>query len=234
MFLNEHQILQKKIDVRITDPRSPLVATPPALSKQSDLQFILPERFTSVEQVPAPKNPRIQIKQIPERSVAVVKFSGIATEARCRKKLRRLYDMLLEENLYNGKSVQLDGPPVPQVEGQEGAQAEKGPPIFDPNQIPWTVAEYHPYLTLPPLRRNEVWIDLLAENPALQELVAQYETPPLPRPPPQQTRRSRRWGKKKIFLPAPLPPPLPPPLPLWLLMMRTRAAVRPMLMPVTG
>lgn len=145
------------------------MATPPSLSEKSDVQFILPARFTSVEQVPVPQNKRILIKQIPQRAVAVIKFTGFATEARCLKKLRRLYDMLLEESLHTATEyVELE---APQVE----ADVQKGPPLFNPDTVPWSVAEYHPYLTLPVMRRNEVWLDLRSDNPALLQLIAQYQ-----------------------------------------------------------
>jgi hypothetical protein len=138
---------------KIISPSSQIVVTPPALADDCDLQYILPSHFTRIDEIPTPQNKDIVIRQIPERAVAVLKFSGINSRERSHRKLLKLRDLLLREGLL--------------------AQQRSDLAPDDPEHtLNWSVAEYHPYVTLPFLRRNEVWVELPREhNPALQRLL---------------------------------------------------------------
>jgi hypothetical protein len=117
------------------------------------LQYILPSHFTSIEEIPKPQNTDVMIRQIPQRAMAVLKFSGFNSRERSHRKLLKLRDMLLREGLL-GEPRRYLNPDDPE------------------HTMDWSVAEYHPYVTLPFLRRNEIWVELPMEhNPALQKLL---------------------------------------------------------------
>jgi len=79
--------------------------------------------------LPTPMDPSVQIRQVPERLVAVRRFPGVATSG----EVKRQSDKLLE-------SLQADGGYAPVAEGE------------------YSVLQYNPPYTIPWRRRNEVAI----------------------------------------------------------------------------
>jgi len=60
--------------------------------------FIMPEKFT-LETLPEPKNPRINLTEIGSGVMAALRFSGYFSENKVRKAKRRLQDWLAREGL---------------------------------------------------------------------------------------------------------------------------------------
>lgn len=121
------------------------------MTEDSVLQFILPANYQQAEDIPKPDNPDIQIVRLPEKVVAVHKFSGTNNPQRSHKKLGKLRAALVQDQLLADVNLQGD------LE----------------HSVTWNVVEYHPYVTLPLFRRNEVWIEpRVQDNAALQQLLA--------------------------------------------------------------
>lgn len=145
---------------KIIGPYSHVAVTPPALTPDSVLQFILPSQYKEKADIPPPDHPDITIRELPERAVAVYRFSGTVDAARCDKKLRKLRAMLLRDGL-------LPGP----AQGDDGS-------LDLEHTLTWDVVEYHPKVTLPAFRRNEVWIELpMQGNPAVLRLLTGRTVP---------------------------------------------------------
>lgn len=92
------------------------------------MAFVLPERFT-LENVPMPVDPRIEIREVPAEDLAVVRFSGIADQQAILAQERKLRAWL----------------------GQAQGHAYEALGGY-------RYAGYDPPFTLPFLRRNEVMI----------------------------------------------------------------------------
>lgn len=205
--------------------------TAPVLTQNNYMQFILPQKYERVDQVPTPTNPSVIIKEAPQRIVAVYKFSGACTREQCTKKLKKLHKMLVADQLlegpaaaslaaqppaggfsassaadtaaaasaqaeFTGKMEQPASEPPAQAEELSATAGAKGPAQEEPAQqkekaekgereedlsgfvadaLSWLVAQYHPPWTLPFLRRNEVWIELDPQIPAVVTLLQQYQ-----------------------------------------------------------
>jgi hypothetical protein len=89
--------------------------------------FVLPSKYT-IETAPKPLNKKVKLSRMPEKRVAVVRFSGLYDERFIGEKTTKLQKWMLANNLT---------------------------PTSKPR---W--AGYNPPWTLPPLRRNEVMIDV--------------------------------------------------------------------------
>lgn len=71
----------------------------PVITWDNALRFILPSRYTSIEQLPEPGDHRLLVKQVPSHVVAVLKFSGTCSEERVQRKLEKLLSMLAEDRI---------------------------------------------------------------------------------------------------------------------------------------
>lgn len=76
-------------------PHSEKVAmtAPVTVQQKNDkwlMHFVMPAQYT-MESLPAPNNPQVKLRQIPPRNVAVITFSGIASEAKIAKKTEELF-----------------------------------------------------------------------------------------------------------------------------------------------
>jgi len=170
----------------------------PVIREKSHIQFVLPAIYTSFEQVPVPTNPRINIRQIPERIVAVHTIYGQCLRSQYLKKLSELYEMLVEDKMLYIETLTTDpyftelthrkGPHEPllsssaaipatatrtvravAIRDAAGEPAPLGENVQD--SVSWSVAQYHPRQTCRCLRRNEVWIDLNQRNPNVADLL---------------------------------------------------------------
>lgn len=105
-------------------------------SAQGSMAFHLPNKYTGVDQAPKPKDPRVRLKQIPTRSVAVMGFSGSTDLRRCRPKAKQFFELLKSD----GVSM-----------------------IGNPDRLEvahWNLARYNPPWTLPWKKLNEIHIEL--------------------------------------------------------------------------
>jgi len=85
------------------EPRAEKIPmTKPVLRRQEQgetrVAFVLPPDYT-LETAPKPNNPRIQIREIPTRRLAVLRFSGYATDSVVEEKRERLGHLLSRDGL---------------------------------------------------------------------------------------------------------------------------------------
>jgi len=113
------------------------------------MSFVMPVEDVLVEGgLPQPKDPSVQIKQVPERFVAIRRFPGVATS----KEVKRQSEKLLE-------ALQADGLYAAVAEGE------------------YSVLQYNPPYTIPWRRRNEVAIVVSAVDvPLVEAEVVEPET----------------------------------------------------------
>ena len=67
-------------------------------SRQWRVEFTMPNQYT-LKTLPIPNNPAITIKEIPSKTYAVVRYSGLNTEQRINEETRRLFDWINSHNL---------------------------------------------------------------------------------------------------------------------------------------
>jgi len=72
--------------------------TAPVLSEKDAIAFVLPEEYT-LENTPKPNDERVKIKQIPERHVAALRFTGRWTTTNFAKKSKQLLKELQTSNI---------------------------------------------------------------------------------------------------------------------------------------
>jgi hypothetical protein len=85
---------QQKSDIAMTAPvvSEQIAMTAPVLSEAGSIAFIMPEGFT-LETTPEPLDERVKIVEIPERTVAALRFSGRWSDSVFKKKSE---DLLVE------------------------------------------------------------------------------------------------------------------------------------------
>jgi len=85
---------QQKSDIAMTAPvvSEQIAMTAPVLSETGSIAFIMPEGFT-LETTPEPLDERVKIVEIPERTVAALRFSGRWSDSVFKKKSE---DLLVE------------------------------------------------------------------------------------------------------------------------------------------
>ncbi len=62
------------------------------------IRFIMPSSYT-LDTLPTPNEPKVQLKTLPPSRVAVVRFSGLAHEADIEQKTAELYDFIAANHL---------------------------------------------------------------------------------------------------------------------------------------
>ncbi len=62
------------------------------------IRFVMPSRWT-LDTLPAPRDPRVRLRTMPARTVAVLRYSGTWSEARYREHWTRLQQALSREGL---------------------------------------------------------------------------------------------------------------------------------------
>jgi hypothetical protein len=85
---------QQKSDIAMTAPvvSEQIAMTAPVLSETGSIAFLMPEGFT-LEATPEPLDERVKIVEIPERTVAALRFSGRWSDSVFKKKSE---DLLVE------------------------------------------------------------------------------------------------------------------------------------------
>jgi hypothetical protein len=90
--------------------------TKPVLRQQEQqanrVAFVLPGSY-SLASAPLPENPRIRLREVPPRRVAVLRFSGYANDTRIEKEQGRLFSLLDRDGLrpMGGSVVAYYNPP---------------------------------------------------------------------------------------------------------------------------
>ena len=72
--------------------------TTPVLSEGGSIAFVMPSKY-SLESVPKPVDDRINIVEIPKRTLAVLRFSGRWSTSLFNKKSRQLLEQLCKEKI---------------------------------------------------------------------------------------------------------------------------------------
>lgn len=62
------------------------------------LNFVMPSQFT-LDTLPAPNNPKVVLREVPSRKVAVLTFSGLASESKTAGKVKDLLAWMAEKQL---------------------------------------------------------------------------------------------------------------------------------------
>jgi hypothetical protein len=72
------------------------------------MSFVMPSKYQSIEDLPIPKDPRVQLSEIPEHTVAVLRRSGslsAALSVKMEKELRELVEKDGKYKLEEGRAV---------------------------------------------------------------------------------------------------------------------------------
>jgi hypothetical protein len=106
-----------KTSVEMTAPviSKNIEMTAPVLSENKSIAFVMPEGYT-LENTPTPNDERVKIKQIPERYIAALKFSGRWTNSNFADNSRKLLKYLQKSNIKtkgNIFSMRYSGPYTP-------------------------------------------------------------------------------------------------------------------------
>ncbi|MEJ2241257.1 MAG: heme-binding protein [Candidatus Bathyarchaeota archaeon] len=89
--------------------------TAPVLSEKESIAFVMPEEYT-LENTPTPNDERVRIEEIPERNIAVLKFSGRWTSSNFKEKSEQLLRQLKKLGIKtkgNLFSMRYNGPLTP-------------------------------------------------------------------------------------------------------------------------
>lgn len=87
----------------VTQQDSETIAMTAPVTQQGDgknwrVRFIMPSRYT-METLPKPNNPAIELKEISRKRLAVIRFSGMAGEESLKRRSEELSDFLSAKNL---------------------------------------------------------------------------------------------------------------------------------------
>ncbi len=79
--------------------------TAPVVTRENYMAFAMPSSYTK-EMVPTPTNPSVRIEVQPQRTMAVLRFSGRAPERTVKKNTQNLLSTL------KNQSIQIEGEPI--------------------------------------------------------------------------------------------------------------------------
>ncbi len=130
----------------VMEPSKPgvvLAMTAPVLQAQDLLSFVLPFEY-DLQSLPLPTDPRVSLRTVQPKVVAVKHFSGWYYPDVALCEYRALKAKLIEDKLLSDAADQ---------------------------DLHWSVAQYHPPFTLPFLRRNEIWIELDVTNSEVSKMI---------------------------------------------------------------
>ena len=126
----------------INEPTKMAMTAPVINSKDEVMSFVLPFNLKTLSEIPQPTDGRIRIREVPQRVLAVKKFSGWYSDEEATKQRQELQKALQADEL-----------------------------VRDGEAFEWSVAQYHPPFTLPFMRRNEIWIQLDEKKEQVKELL---------------------------------------------------------------
>ena len=101
------------------------------VNEMKKMQFILPKEFDSMEKIPKPTNPKVQIVEIPSSTGAIHTFNGSCNDEIAKRKVEDLIDQLNKDGADINPQTALEK---------------------------FSLFQYHPPFTIPIFRKNEVWI----------------------------------------------------------------------------
>jgi hypothetical protein len=77
--------------------------TAPVMEQQKEnawnISFVMPDIYSSKEELPKPFNNKIKLLEIPQKILVVIRFSGVASDDNIAKQLAKLKDFICEQNL---------------------------------------------------------------------------------------------------------------------------------------
>lgn len=94
------------------------------------MSFVLPSKYQRLDQLPRPNNPQVKLEEIPAKTVAVHRFSGMTGDEAVQQKFQELKHHLAQDKIK-----------------------------VTPNS-PEILARYNPPWTIPFLRTNEVQLEI--------------------------------------------------------------------------
>mmetsp|Transcript_5864 Transcript_5864/g.12757 ORF Transcript_5864/g.12757 Transcript_5864/m.12757 type:complete len:242 (-) Transcript_5864:105-830(-) len=102
------------------------------------MQFFLPSKYDSMDKIPKPTNPDVTVKTVPPSIGAVHRYSGTFSETKSKAKATQLIEQLKSDGLTS----------------------------LDENKAldTYQFFGYNPPFTIPIFRRNEVFVELTAEQ----------------------------------------------------------------------
>ena len=108
---------RKKADIAMTAPviSEQIPMTAPVFSESGSIAFVMPGGFT-LENTPEPLDERVEIVELPERVIAVLKFSGRWSDSVFKKKSAEMLENLAKAGIKNlGKvfSMRYNAPLTP-------------------------------------------------------------------------------------------------------------------------
>ncbi|KAI6696439.1 hypothetical protein NL676_016558 [Syzygium grande] len=122
--------------------------TTPVITKKVEnegkwqMSFVMPSKYGA--NIPSPRDPSVRIKEVPQKIVAVVAFSGFVTDEEVKQRELKLRDALKNDGEFRIK------------EGTSVEVAQYNPPFTLPFTRRNENLEYDPPFALPSTRCNEV------------------------------------------------------------------------------
>jgi hypothetical protein len=112
----------------------PIAMTAPVLTEPKDentttMSFVLPSKYTNVDELPMPKDSKVKVDEVPEATYAVATFTGVVDFNVFEEQTRNLRDLLLSD--------------------EEFKEAEDSKPVL---------ARYNPPWSIPVMRTNELML----------------------------------------------------------------------------
>ena len=98
-YISGNNKTQKKIDMTapvITSEKIKMTA--PVITQKNYMAFIMPSIYNK-DNIPTPLNPDVKIKSVPEKILAVIRFSGYATKNKIDKYQEKLINELKANNI---------------------------------------------------------------------------------------------------------------------------------------
>src|SRR6056297_2386854 len=73
--------------------------TAPVVNAAGKMGFVLPSKYKTVSETPAPVDPQVSLRQVPERDAAVLTFYGSATDTSVHSHATKLAEVLNKEGI---------------------------------------------------------------------------------------------------------------------------------------
>jgi hypothetical protein len=97
-FISGNNKQRRKVDMTAPVVSEKISMTAPVLSDTGSIAFVMPEGYT-LESTPEPIDDRIEVKEIPPRSVAALRFSGRWSKTKFDQKAMDLLGELRESGI---------------------------------------------------------------------------------------------------------------------------------------
>jgi hypothetical protein len=86
-----------------------IAMTAPVMMGAGTMAFVLPSKYKSVSDLPKPNNPLVKLREVPERTVAALRFGFSAGSDRAAAKIAELNALLARDRLQSVGPSQLAG-----------------------------------------------------------------------------------------------------------------------------